>query len=159
MAILKRIIRKFRILRDNAGTAAVEFALGAPVVIFSFVMMSDIGFAINQKMVLDQALRAGASYAMQGESDPAVLKKLVISSATGQYSATPTADALAARPNVDVTKKCECPDGSTPATCSTLCLPEELPPSIYFVFAASKTYNAMMLPDIPLNSTITVQVR
>ncbi|EHH03596.1 hypothetical protein ATCR1_20935 [Agrobacterium tumefaciens CCNWGS0286] len=53
-----------RLLRDTKGTAAIEFAVVAPL--FAFVLMAsvDLGMVIFSRFQLEAAISAGASYAI-----------------------------------------------------------------------------------------------
>jgi Flp pilus assembly protein TadG len=51
-------------LRDKHGVAALEFAIVAPVLIAMALSAYDIGNAVQQRMLLQQALRAGGQYAV-----------------------------------------------------------------------------------------------
>ncbi|MDR3539023.1 MAG: TadE/TadG family type IV pilus assembly protein [Acetobacteraceae bacterium] len=51
-------------MRQRAGTAAVEFALLAPLFILAFAGMIDLGNAIYTQIRLEAAVAAGANFAM-----------------------------------------------------------------------------------------------
>ena len=62
-------------------------------------------------------------------------------------------------PTVDVTKLCECPDSPGVAvSCTTLCT-GEIPPSIYYDFVASRSYQGIFIPDFTMATEMKVQVR
>ncbi|MBT8473320.1 MAG: pilus assembly protein [Marinicaulis sp.] len=158
---MKNFLRQtMRLLRNRDGAAAVEFAVGAPMMMFALITMTDIGLAINARMNLDQAVRSGAEFVMKDVSDEDTVKNLVIAAATGTYSDTPGDAESSQRPNVAVNKWCECTDnpGVTVTCTATLCS-NDMPPSIYYKVAADKTYEAIILPDIALSTQINVQVR
>ena len=56
--------RARRLLADNRGIAAVEFAVIAPLFSLLFVAAIDIGSAIYTRFKLDAAVSAGANYAL-----------------------------------------------------------------------------------------------
>jgi Flp pilus assembly protein TadG len=49
---------------DQRGIAALEFALTGPVLVGLVLSAYDIGNAVQQRMMLQQALRAGGQYAI-----------------------------------------------------------------------------------------------
>ena len=51
-------------LRDRRGVAAAEFAVIASVLLTLLLGVYDIGNAVQQRMQLEQAVRAGAQYAL-----------------------------------------------------------------------------------------------
>lgn len=65
---LVRTARLTRTARDLArkddGVAAVEFALLAPVLISSLLLMADIALAVSQRMEMDSVLRTAAQLSM-----------------------------------------------------------------------------------------------
>ncbi|RWB51821.1 AAA family ATPase [Mesorhizobium sp.] len=152
--------RKTReLVASEAGVSAVEFALIAPVLVFALVAMADVGLALYERMTIDHVLRAGAQAAM---SDPGEAKVLNVLQSTLSQSATPSGVAF------DMVKRyCACPEKAdvspdTAPPCSTTCA-ASAPPYTFYRMAASKTYNAMSLPDVlpsfRLSSSIQVQIR
>ncbi len=62
---LARLATSPRALRSNrTGVAAAEFALIAPVMVTLLLGVYDIGNAIQQRLQLEQAVRAGGQYAL-----------------------------------------------------------------------------------------------
>lgn len=87
---------------DRAGNVAVEFALVCPVVLMLLAGIVDYGLAINSKMNLSSAVRAGLQHAMQDGVGLVQVEQSVLSALNGN-----TEDAA-----VTTTQICECPDGS-----------------------------------------------
>ena len=147
------------LIRSKSGSSAVEFAVGAPVLLVGLVIVTDVGLAVNDRMNLDQSVRAGAEFAMNDVDDETTLEDMVKSAATGAYG-----DALgdvdsAEIPTVDVTKLCECPDSPGVAvSCTTICT-GDLPPSVYYDFIASRSYQGIFIPDFTMATEMKVQVR
>lgn len=156
----RSFVRKFTARRD--GVAAVEFAIGAPVMLGFLVIMTDFGLAVHERMTLDQAVRAGAEFAMNEVEDPADLKKLIQGAATGYYSDNQDDwDAQSITPpDVSATAKfCECPDApGTSVACGTTICSNNLPASVYYKLSAKRTYQGIVI-DIPLQAEMRVQVR
>src|SRR5215475_7678917 len=55
-----------RLLRNQRGTAAIEFGLVLPVLASIVILMPDVSEAAIGAMNMDAALRAGIQYAMNG---------------------------------------------------------------------------------------------
>lgn len=144
---------------DRRGSSAVEFAVGAPVLLVGLIIVTDIGLAVNDRMNLDQSVRAGAEFAMNNVEDEATLEEMVKSAATGAYGNQRNDIDSSKVPTVDVTRTCECADAPGVAvSCTNLCT-GDLPPSIYYDFAASKLYKGIFVPDFSLATEMKVQVR
>lgn len=158
--MLNSFIRRFQAFGHNkAGSSAVEFAVGAPVLLIGLIIVTDVGLAVSERMGLDQSVRAGAEFAMNSVEDEATLEDMVKSAATGAYGDDLNDIDSNDVPEVDVTKSCECPDSPGAAVdCSTLCT-GELPPSIYYDFLASKDYRGIFVPDFTMQTEMKVQVR
>ena len=146
--------------RNKSGSSAVEFAIGAPMLLVGLVIVVDIGLAVNDRMKLDQSVRSGAEFAMNNVEDTDVLEDMVKSSATGSYGSTQWSNLDSYKvPTVNVTKLCECPDSPGVAvTCTTICT-GDLPPSVFYDFLASKDYKGIFIPDFTMETTMKVQVR
>jgi Flp pilus assembly protein TadG len=151
------LFRSFRKGRD--GSSAVEFAIAAPMLIISLITVTDIGLAMQQRMNLDQSVRAGAEFAMNNVSDVETIKEMVKSAATGSYGQARN-DVTSNTPTVTVPAAyCECPDArGTAVACDTLCT-GDVPPSIFYDITATRRYDAIFIPDFTLASQMTVQVR
>ncbi|HEX2151610.1 MAG TPA: TadE/TadG family type IV pilus assembly protein [Stellaceae bacterium] len=52
-----------RLLRCNRGVEAIEFGLGAPMLLAVLVPVADLGIAFSTQQQLRQAVQAGAQYA------------------------------------------------------------------------------------------------
>lgn len=155
MARRERRFSLRRLFWSRRATAAVEFAIGAPVLLGGLVVMADLGLAMNAKMNLDQAVRAGAEFVMGDTTDTAQIEKLVASAATGYAAGTPGVTA----PTVTAAKVCKCPGSSAAVSCTNLCAANNAPPYAYYDIDAQSVYNAIFLPDITLKTAIEVQVR
>jgi Flp pilus assembly protein TadG len=59
-AVLSVIARQRRTRRERAGTAAVEFALVAPMLLLLVLGMCQFGITLNQYLTLTNAVRSGA---------------------------------------------------------------------------------------------------
>jgi Flp pilus assembly protein TadG len=146
-------------LADRRGSSAVEFAVGAPVLLVGLIIVTDIGLAVNDRMNLDQSVRAGAEFAMNNVEDETTLEEMVKSAATGVYGSQPGDVNSSNTPTVDVTRTCECPDApGAAASCDQLCT-GEIVPYIYYDFLASKDYQGIFVPNFTIETQMKVQVR
>lgn len=144
---------------DRRGVAAIEFAIGAPVLLGGLVVMVDLGLAMNAQMNLDQAVRAGAAFVMGDVTDTTELEELVASAATGYAAGDPNNVNNTARPTVSAVKVCKCPGSDAQVSCTDICLPAEVPPYAYYDLTAQAPYDAIFLPDFTLRTQIEIQVR
>lgn len=145
--------------KDRRGTSALEFAFCAPILIVGLLIVTDVGLAINERMLLDQATRAGAELAMNSVDDETTLENMVVSSATGAYGQALNDIDSGEIPEVDATQFCECQDSpGTAVSCSTLCA-GDIVPSSYWSFLTSKDYNGIFVPTFELSTELTVQTR
>lgn len=136
--------------RCEAGVAAVEFALIAPILIAAVLTMSDLGFAIHERSEIDQALRNGAQHAISdpGESKVAAVLNLVDPTGAGRDSTTFVVDRFCACS--------ETPDTQT--QCSTTCA-GDTPTSIFYNLTGTREFSGFLLPAVTLNRSSLVQVR
>lgn len=146
------------ISRSRAGTAALEFAICAPVMIGMFAVMVDVGNLLRARITIASAVSAAAEYAvMTGATVSAINVQTVLASVG-------TAAGLAISTNI-VSPGCYCPSSSsgtnspvafTAATCGTTCASNNLAPNTYIVIRGSYAYSpiAPHLSNI-LATTIT----
>lgn len=168
---MPRISASFRTLRrDEGGASATEFALLAPILVFSFLAMVDIGRAVFEKIAIDQSLRAGFEAAMSDPGEATVndivadaageMFKVKSSRGTGGqgensgYQSGST-DTL----SISVRRYCACPkDLETSISCSTRCTATTFPYAFY-AMDAWKHFDGVLLPRFGLSGEIKVQVR
>lgn len=139
-----------RLLRGEHGTSATEFALFAPIIIFSGLAMADMGIALYQRMSLDYVVRAGAKAAMSDPGEPTVLKVLQ-GSAKQNFANDPL--------ELSVERYCACgEDRSASTDCTNLC-PGPAAPFVYYRMDAAKDYSGVLLPKLDLRRQLEVQTR
>src|SRR5690606_37391214 len=122
---------------------------------FSFLAMCDIGFAIHERMALDQVLRSGAQLAM---SDPGEdeLRALLAITAEREFSVR---DEPPDGFDTNVIRYCACPDEpETPVQCSASCAGSRSIAAFYSL-SAQGSYDGFILPLIRFSPAIKVQVR
>jgi len=124
-------MRGLKILKDERGIAAIEFALIVPVLVGMLLFGADGWLQFDQTSKMRSALQAGARYYQGGGSDDAAAANLAM-------------QAWAPHPDdgqVSVVRSCLC--GNLPAACSTLCANSNLP-TAYVNFTASGTYTGLL---------------
>lgn len=159
MSWLSNIPRFRAFARSERGTSAIEFAVCAPVLIVGLLVVTDVGLAVNERMRLDQAARAGAEFAMNSVDDGDTIEDMVKASATGAYGEDLNDLDSSKIPEVEAEMFCECPDApGVAAACDNLCTGEVVP-SAYWRIEASKDFNGVFVPAFPIATQITVQTR
>lgn len=98
-----------RLGRSNRGTAAVEFALISPVMVLLLAGIVDYGLGVHYLNQLQDAVRAGAEYALRNPADTDGITSTITGSTTltGIVVTTPTSS-------------CKCIDG-TSVSCTGTC--------------------------------------
>ena len=167
---MSRISASFRLLRRNEdGASATEFALLAPLLVFSFLAMVDVGRAVFEKIAIDQSLRAGFEAAMIDPGEAQVAS--IIADAAGEmFKVTFPADTQTDADNgyetgtsntlkVSVDRYCACPTAvETALSCTTRCTATTFPYAFY-AMDAEKHFEGVLLPRFDLSSELEVQVR
>ena len=114
--MLTRIHERLRqFTSDRSGTAAIEFAFVAPVMVAGLLVLTDLGKMVIDRTDMQSAARSGAQYLMNGGSNMEVARSIVLAS----WSSKP-ADA-----EVVAERYCLC--GTAQHACNTLCPDETIP--------------------------------
>lgn len=66
-----------KLLKNEDGVAAIEFAMVAPFLILLMVGIMDMGMYIRDKMKLEQISRAGVDFVLQGGQDSDIESNVV----------------------------------------------------------------------------------
>ena len=103
--------RRTRLLTDRKGIAAVEFAMVATVMLLFVVAILDIGSAIQQRMVLQQAARAAGLYAQSFPTQTTGISRAVAMALPQQGQGDWS----------NVTMSCQDASGGQAADCSAGC--------------------------------------
>ncbi len=145
--------------RSTRGTSAIEFAIMAPILIVGLLIVTDVGLAVNDRMRLDQAARAGAEFAMNSVDEADTIEDMVKASATGAYGDDLNDVDSSRIPEVEAEMYCECPGApGVSASCSNLCA-GDIVPSAYWRIEARKDFDGVFVPAFPITTQITVQTR
>jgi len=121
--------RRFR--RDETGASAVEFAVTLPILVAMMVAMSDLGLAVNEKMRLTSAVRAGTQSGYGNVGNTAAIIQAV-KDASGESTAALT---------VTATTSCACADGSAVA-CDGSCSGGSV--HTYLTVTATEAYSLLI---------------
>lgn len=134
------------LLGEESGLSAIEFGLLAPMLFFSLLAATDIGFAINDRITLDHVLRAGAQVAMTDQGVAHVQNRLQqvacesYSVETVCVTSKPRITSLAA------SSYCICPTtGATDVSCTSTCGAE---PNRFYRLSVQRTYTPRFLPTM-----------
>lgn len=140
---------------DQSGASAVEFALIAPLIFFSLLAMVDVGFAVNDRMYVDQILRSGGQPAMRDRGEAIVEETLKRAACKGGET-YPNCTNIA-KMTFAVDRYCVCPVTEvTDPTCTDTC---EIRPQTFYKVSATKTYEGIFLPQFNFVPSKIVEVR
>ena len=132
------------------GSASVEFAMIAPVLVLAVLSTADIGLAIHESFEVDQTLRNGAEAALRDLGEDGVEAVLAAVDETGSNQATTA---------WSVVRYCACPETSgNPTSCSTTCGGSR-PTAIFYDLEGVRAYPGIIMPARDLTRSASVQVR
>ena len=146
---------------NEDGASAIEFGLVTPILFFSLLAVIDVGMAVNERIIVGQALRAGAEQAMY---DPGVatVETVAKDAARQAFTFDETGGSLGEM-SITVTQFCQCPGAtSIQVPCSVTCTLDtggETSPYKYYNLTGQKTYKSIIIPEMTFNSDIKVMVR
>jgi Flp pilus assembly protein TadG len=134
--------------RGEAGTAAVEFGLFAPLFVLLLVGLVEIGFAMFGSMQVYSAVEAGALYAVKnGWNEVGIANAVVNSTNVSGIAATP-----------EPKEFCGCPTlaGIAEAACGTTCTGGGTV-GRYIRINATLTRTTILTSSFGLPATLTAQ--
>ena len=141
-----------RLISDKSdgsrGTAAIEFAVIASILVLLMICVVDVGVGFYRKMQVQNAAQAGAQYAMR--------HGFAASSITSAVTAATTFPDISASPAPR--QYCGCPSDTgieETADCTSTCI-DGLKAASYVAVAAQGTYNPILTyPLMPRSFTLT----
>jgi hypothetical protein len=144
----RKLFERIKAFAANvAGTAGLEFAICAPILLGGLILMTDIGLAINVKMNLDQSVKSGAQFVMGDVTNEDDLGNLMMAAATGAAHDDVRNVNNEAAPEFTALRSCKCPGSNGTVSCDSLCTADQTPPRIFYDITGTQTYEAMALPD------------
>ena len=144
-------------LRDDAGVSAIEFGLVAPLIFFSLLAMTDVGFAIRDRILLDHVLRSGAQAALRDSGEVAVLETLkeTVCKDNEIYENCAYLTRVSFVPAPD--RYCLCPTTlELDTTCSGTCA---VKPQKFYKLSATKSYTGIFLPKMNFAPSVLIEVQ
>jgi Flp pilus assembly protein TadG len=145
VSVFKPMLKKFS--TSESGVAAVEMGIMTPFLVFGLVMMLDVGLAINERMNLDQDVRAGVQAAVSNITEPGDIQSLILATAADD----------AQNMTVSVARRCTC--GSVASSCTATLCSGGTPPFVFLDISAQKLHRGIIFPDYTLDSETSVQIR
>ena len=134
---------------NSSGSATVEFAVIAPVLIMAVLSTADIGFAIHESFKMDQAVRNGAEVAMRDPGRSTVCDVLASVDPNGGHCFT----------DWDVRRLYACPDDlSVRMDEDTTCAGNRAT-AIFYEITGTRAYSGFLLPTRDIIRSASVQVR
>lgn len=145
------------------GTALVEFALAAPILVALVLGIADFGLLAANTAALEGATRVGAEYARNNSTCQADV--------TGSSCTTGIENAMSSAQNFSsplifpsssppFLVSCQCDDGSS-ITCGTTCVGAgKVPNRVLITVTASQNYTPILSwPGIPTSLTASTEMR
>jgi Flp pilus assembly protein TadG len=134
-----------RLLRNQAGMSAIEFALASPVLLAIVAPTADLGVAFSEQIQVQQAAQAGAQYALLHGFSSTSISNAVTSATVLNVTATPAPS-----------QSCGCPNGTgiTAATCGTTCSNGENAGE--YVYVNAQTTYTPVVPYSLFGSSVTL---
>jgi Flp pilus assembly protein TadG len=133
----RSMLRRFlsRAASDTSGVAAIEFAIIVPLLVMMVVATAEIGMGFYRKMQVEDAVQAGAEWAIRNGFDANAMSSAVTSATS--------APAISASPAP--VQFCGCASGSSIMTvsCGTICS-GGVQAGTYTTVSAQMTYNTIL---------------
>ncbi|HLO77312.1 MAG TPA: TadE/TadG family type IV pilus assembly protein [Magnetospirillum sp.] len=141
-----------RLYRCTKGVAAVEFALMLPILVMLVAAVADFGLAVNEKMRLTSAARAGAQWAYKKSGETGGVA-LAVQQASGLDPAQVT---------IGTQKFCGCVSGAT-VSCLGTCN-DGNGVRTYVTVSVSESWapvivSSVMDGPVALTGTVTLRVK
>jgi Flp pilus assembly protein TadG len=142
------------------GTALIEFAFAAPILVTVVLGIADLGMLAARNAALEGATRVGAEYARNNstcqsdiQSSTCITGIKTAMQSTGNFSPALTFPS-------DPSASCECDDG-TSITCGTTCVGAgKVPNRVLVTVTASQAYTPILSwPGIPTSLTASTEMR
>jgi len=131
------------------GSAAIEFALAAPILLVVLMGVVEVGFTMYQAMQVYVSVEAGTVYAAKNGFDPAGIAAAVVN-ATGTEGVT-------AAPAPEQFCGCPAASGVVTTACDSPCT-DGTPPGQYVRIQAALAHETILpYPGLSLPTTLSAQ--
>ena len=133
-------------LREESGSALVEFAVFISVLVLIFLGVADYAFYIKAKMELQDAVASAAAYGSVpgNESNFSGMENVATSQIQG-----------VSNPTVTATNTYACSPGGTSVTAGSLCTGNVTPYKYVVVTASATVPRSFVYPGIPASLVMT----
>ena len=128
-----------RLWQDRRGVSALELALLGPLLALLLLGTVDVGGVMQQGLLLRQAVRAGAVYAVQWPTDTTGMSNAITAALPSGMNATVSTP----------TSSCGCwtsSGGVAAASCTSTCSSGNL--QTYVTLSVSKSYSPLLLSSL-----------
>ncbi len=149
--MMRHVFRNFVTKGQNAvaGSAAIEFAIVAPVLVLALIGTTDLGLGIHRKMQVENAAQAGVEYA--------VVYGFTASSISNAVTSATSFSGISSSPAPVQFCGCASTTGITNADCGSTCT-GGVAPGVYVTVSAQGTYRTILsYPIIPDSFTFASQ--
>jgi Flp pilus assembly protein TadG len=143
------------------GTALVEFALAAPILVTLVLGIADFGMLAAKNAALEGATRVGAEYArnMRTSTCQNITSSSCITDIKNAMQSTGNFSPALTFPS-DPSTSCECDDGSSIACGTTSVGAGKTPNRMLITVTATQTYTPILpWPGIPTSLTASTELR
>ena len=142
--------RRIGSLRSSiAGSAAIEFGIVAPVLVILFVAVAEVGYTAYQAMQVQNAVEAGALYAIKNGWNSASISAAIVNATNSPSIAATPAPA----------QFCGCPGttGVLATSCTSTCAGGYTPGNYIQINAALTRQSIVPGSGLPLPTTLSAQ--
>ena len=141
------------------GTALVEFALAAPILVTLVLGIADFGMLAAKNAALEGATRVGAEYARNNSTCHDITSSSCITGIKNAMQNSGNFSPALTFPS-NPSPSCECDDG-TSITCGTTCVGAgKTPNRVLITVTASQSYTPILSwPGIPTSLTASTELR
>ena len=158
----KRVMRRIGPgLLGSDGTAIVEFAFAAPILVVLVLGIADFGMLAARTAALEGATRVGAEYArnMTTSTCHDITSSSCITGIENAMQNSGNFSPALTFPS-DPSASCECDDG-TSITCGTTCVGAgKTPNRVLITVTASQSYTPILSwPGLPTSLTASTEIR
>lgn len=142
------LFRRQTVRGDRRGAVAVEFAFIVPMVATMLMGLYDIGYAVQQRLMLQQAVRAGGQFALAFPTLPVSIMQAVQKALPPEWTDV----------TVSVPALCGCPAAPPSSDCAPGCELGETSET-FVTLTVSRPFGALMLATILPRSTASYVVQ